>query len=58
MSENVYTDGRAGETAEHGHIKSFVRRAGRMSAAQQNYYAEMMPKIGIPYAAQQIHRGR
>jgi tRNA (guanine-N7-)-methyltransferase len=54
MSENVYTDGRAGESAEHGHIKSFVRRAGRMSAAQQNYYTEMMPKIGIPYAAQQI----
>jgi tRNA (guanine-N7-)-methyltransferase len=54
MSENVYTEGRAGETAEHGHIKSFVRRAGRMSAAQQNYYSEMMPKIGIPYAAQQI----
>jgi tRNA (guanine-N7-)-methyltransferase len=54
MSENVYTDGRAGETAEHGHIKSFVRRAGRMSAAQQNYYTEMMPKIGIPYAPQPI----
>jgi tRNA (guanine-N7-)-methyltransferase len=50
MSENVYTDGRAGETAEHGHIKSFVRRTGRMSAAQQNYYSEMMPKIGIPFA--------
>lgn len=54
MSENVYTEGRAGETAEHGHIKSFVRRAGRMSAAQQNYYTEMMPKIGIPYTPQQI----
>ena len=54
MSENVYTEGRAGETPEHGHIKSYVRRAGRMSAAQQNYYVEMMPKIGIPYAAQQI----
>jgi len=54
VSENVYTEGRAGETPEHGHIKSYVRRAGRMSAAQQNYYVEMMPKIGIPYAAQQI----
>ena len=54
MSENVYTEGRAGETAEHGHIKSFVRRAGRMSAAQQNYYTEMMPKIGIPYTPQLI----
>jgi len=45
----VYTDGRAGE--EHGHIRSFVRRAGRMSEAQERYYAEMMPKIGVPYAA-------
>ncbi|MDD2744327.1 MAG: tRNA (guanosine(46)-N7)-methyltransferase TrmB [Rhodocyclaceae bacterium] len=45
----------AGERGEsHGHIKSYVRRAGRMSSAQQNYYAEMMPKIGIPYAAQPI----
>lgn len=33
----------------HGHIKSFVRRAGRMSDAQQRYFDEMMPKIGIPY---------
>lgn len=41
--EGEYTAGR------HGHIKSFVRRAGRMSAAQENYYAEMMPKIGIVY---------
>jgi tRNA (guanine-N7-)-methyltransferase len=31
----------------HGHIKSFVRRAGRMSEAQERHYAEMMPKIGI-----------
>jgi tRNA (guanine-N7-)-methyltransferase len=48
----VYTEGRAGE--EHGHIKSFVRRAGRMSEAQQRYYAEMMPKIGLPYAPQNL----
>jgi tRNA (guanine-N7-)-methyltransferase len=44
----VYTEGRAGEA--HGHIKSFVRRAGRMSEAQQRHYAEMMPKIGLAYA--------
>ena len=52
MSDGVYTEGRAGEAPEkdYGHIKSFVRRAGRMSAAQENYYAEMMPKIGIVYA--------
>ena len=50
MSGGVYTEGREG----YGHIKSYVRRAGRMSAAQENYYAEMMPKIGLPYQAQAI----
>ena len=39
--EGEYTAGR------HGHIKSFVRRAGRMSEAQQRYYETMLPKIGI-----------
>lgn len=43
--EGEYTAGRNG----HGHIKSFVRRAGRMSEAQQRYYETMLPKIGIPY---------
>ncbi len=43
--EGTYREGREG----WGHIKSFVRRAGRMSEAQQRYYAEMMPKIGISY---------
>ena len=48
--DGTYTEGREG----YGHIKSFVRRAGRMSSAQENYYAEMMPKIGLVYAPQQI----
>ena len=43
--EGEYMAGRHG----HGHIKSFVRRAGRMSEAQHRYFDEMMPKIGIPY---------
>lgn len=43
--EGVYTAGRA------GHIRSFVLRQGRVSNAQQRCYEEMMPKIGIPYAA-------
>jgi len=47
VSEGVYNDGRAGE--DHGHIKSYVRRAGRMSLAQERHYAEMMPKIGVVY---------
>jgi len=46
--DGVYTEGREGHDT-HGHIKSFVRRAGRMSEAQQRYFAEMMPKIGIEY---------
>lgn len=52
MSEGVYAEGRAGE--DHGHIRSFVRRLGRMSQAQERYYAEMMPAIGLPYAAQAV----
>ena len=47
--EGVYT---AGESANpHGHIRSFVLRQGRVSNAQQRYYEDMMPKIGVPYAA-------
>ena len=46
-SEGVYEAGREG----HGHIKSFVRRAGRMSEAQQRYYETILPKIGIAYQA-------
>ena len=42
--EGVYTAGRA------GHIRSFVLRQGRVSNAQQRYYEDMMPKIGVPYA--------
>lgn len=52
MSEGVYTEGRAGQ--DHGHIKSFVRRLGRMSQAQERFYAEMMPKIGITYRAERV----
>jgi tRNA (guanine-N7-)-methyltransferase len=50
VGEGVYEEGREG----YGHIKSYVRRAGRMSSAQENYYAEMMPRIGVVYAPQQI----
>jgi tRNA (guanine-N7-)-methyltransferase len=47
-AEGVYT---AASRPTHGHIRSFVLRQGRVSNAQQRYYEEMMPKIGIPYAA-------
>jgi len=52
--DGTYTEGREASTQSHGHIKSYVRRAGRMSSAQENYYAEMMPKIGVVYQAQTI----
>lgn len=48
--DGTYLEGREG----WGHIKSYVRRAGRMSSAQENYYAEMMPKIGLVYAPQPV----
>jgi tRNA (guanine-N7-)-methyltransferase len=41
--ETVYTAGRA------GHIRSFVRRQGRLSNAQQRYHTAMMARIGVPY---------
>jgi len=52
VSEGVYNDGRAGEG--YGHIKSYVRRAGRMSLAQERHYAELMPRIGVVYQPQAI----
>lgn len=36
---------------QHGHIRSFVLRQGRVSNAQLRYHEEMMPKVGIPYRA-------
>ena len=48
--EGEYVAGRHG----HGLIKSFVRRAGRMSEAQERHFTEMMPKIGLVYAPQQV----
>ncbi|MCB1964867.1 tRNA (guanosine(46)-N7)-methyltransferase TrmB [Accumulibacter sp.] len=37
-----------------GHIRSFVRRQGRVSAAQQRYRDEMMGRIGVPYVAARV----
>ena len=38
----------------HGHIRSFVLRQGRVSAAQQRYREAMMDRIGVPYAAARV----
>jgi len=35
--------------APHGHIRSFVLRQGRVSAAQARYRDEGMPRFGLPY---------
>ena len=42
------------EPAERRSIRSFVLRQGRVSNAQQRYYDDMLPKIGIAYAPQPI----
>ncbi len=39
------------ENPSHRPIRSFVLRQGRVSNAQRRYYDDMLPKIGIPYAA-------
>ena len=46
--EGVYTAGRA------GHIRSFVRRQGRLSNAQQRHHEQMMGAIGVPYVARML----
>jgi len=40
----------AGANRRATSIRSFVRRQGRFSPAQQRYREQMMPAIGIPYA--------
>jgi tRNA (guanine-N7-)-methyltransferase len=42
-------DSTEGEGHNHGHIRSFVRRQGRVSNAQLRYHEEGMPRWGIPY---------
>ncbi|MFN7835388.1 MAG: tRNA (guanosine(46)-N7)-methyltransferase TrmB [Burkholderiaceae bacterium] len=34
----------------HGHIKSYVRRRGHISPAQERHFVEGLPRWGIPYA--------
>ena len=50
--EDDSTEGNAGQG--HGHIKSFVRRMGRMSQAQERFYADLMPRVGLPYRAESV----
>jgi tRNA (guanine-N7-)-methyltransferase len=42
------------EEAKHPHIRSFVLRQGRVSAAQLRYYENAMPRYGIPYAKERL----
>ncbi len=45
----VYAEGRAG-----CHIRSFVRRMGRMSVAQERFYADTFPRFSLPYTTGKI----
>jgi tRNA (guanine-N7-)-methyltransferase len=38
----------------HPPIRSYVLRQGRFSAGQQRAYAELMPRLGVPYAPQPL----
>ncbi len=40
--------------AQTAHIRSFVRRQGRLSNAQQRYHETMMATIGVPYVAARL----
>ena len=42
------------EEHNHGHIKSFVLRQGRVSVAQQRNYDELLPRFGIPYQPERL----
>jgi len=39
---------------KHSHIRSYVLRQGRVSAAQQRCFDTLMPQFGIPYAIQPL----
>jgi tRNA (guanine-N7-)-methyltransferase len=51
LKEEPNTVGSVGRAA---HIRSFVLRQGRVSSAQLRYHAEMMGKVGVPYAAERV----
>jgi tRNA (guanine-N7-)-methyltransferase len=38
----------------HPPIRSYVLRQGRFSAGQQRAYQELMPRFGVPFAAQPL----
>lgn len=40
----------ASSARPHGHIRSFVRRQGRCSQAQERFHAEVLPRFALPYA--------
>jgi len=55
---NEVEESGARKSAEHAHIRSFVRRCGRFSAAQERYFTLMMPQIGVPYSHEQLDFSR
>ena len=49
-------DGASDEVAhgDHGHIRSFVLRQGRVSEAQRRFHESGLPRWGIPYRAEAL----
>ncbi|MFY9261894.1 MAG: tRNA (guanosine(46)-N7)-methyltransferase TrmB [Gallionella sp.] len=45
----------ASTTPEHPHIRSFVRRQGRVSPAQQRACDTLLPQFGIAYQAERLN---
>src|SRR5262245_27339760 len=43
---------------QHRHIRSYVLRQGRLTAAQARAHAELMPRYGIPYTGEPLDLDR
>ncbi|WP_018151867.1 tRNA (guanosine(46)-N7)-methyltransferase TrmB [Leeia oryzae] len=49
MSDQTQTEDQTTATPAHGHIKSFVRRAGRVTEGQQRALEKLWPAYGVDY---------
>jgi tRNA (guanine-N7-)-methyltransferase len=45
-------------TQSHRHIRSYVLRQGRLTAAQARAHAQLMPRYGVPYATEPLDLDR
>jgi tRNA (guanine-N7-)-methyltransferase len=42
------------QRTEHPHIRSFAMRRGHVTAGQRRAYADVLPRVALPYAAQPL----